>query len=1308
MAWTAEWLSRADAPEDPGAMEQGEGTPEFTVVPVVICEYLESRWPDLSEAEEEARLIGEILADWGGVVEPWDVGSSQRDRTRVEDRLNDWADTGRSRSSVLLWLGHGDSNDDQARLIVRGGHRADHQLLPEELASHVVAEHRMRSAPHWAIVVIEACGAARFAQLVGAVLHRERALDGVLVIGSGADLGSGYLGMFREALSQVRDTYFSNDSQISLGDLSNRLDEVLTHGFVVRGTFRRSASLVPRRALAQNLTTPMDVYADLRRVVDQLPERERLHFARRGTGADLLEFGWHFAGRAAERAAILDWFDRHDHGMLVLTGPPGCGKSALLGDLLLHARPDVRDLLGRAGHLGNDWADAASLPEIDGSLLLTGEDTHAVVDAVARIARVVLGGDALSAAERVNALLAALGRRGGRLALLADALDEAQDPAEIGVLLSRACALPGVRIVLATRPAPPADRPGAGELDLLKAVGQHAGHVTVYGVDRDEEAMVEFATSRLRAGAADTSADQLDRALADVAAFLASTSRAEHEREFLHVRLVVRELLADQELLRDRGRTERLRLLELGRAALFQRALDRITRSLPVAAPFLRALAFAQGRGLPRADRIWAAVAESLVPETHLTDADLQAVLDQAGPYIMLDAEDGQSVFRLAHRTFAEQLLAGPRRAAEHLAVLRRLLASARAMSELNPYLLSHLSGHALAAGPEGWAALGDCPDVLDRLDLRALISDTWRVPGGLDRLPAAVVGACATGHLAALGGPADRRGLRQLGVAWNAGRWDLPVVGPDARPGEDSAWEVRRARLPRHPRHLTLTDHGAAVRGLAAAPSRAGSVVLASGDDMGRIRLWIPTGARAIEVPLVGDDCHEVLGMTAAVGADGTVRVVSVGNEQPIRVWDPTAGELVASMPAEWAGADQTVAACKAPDGSSLIAIGGLRGDLRLRDLDSGEQWGRPLTGHVGPVTAVAPVTDGSGRELLASAGRDRTLRLWDLRAGRPVGAARVGHQAPVRSLAFLAPEGLIATGSDDGQVAIWPVGGGEPAIRFTAHQGAVNALAEVPSAGQPLLASAGADGAVRIWVPSTGRQVGLALTGHRGPVNCMTAFLTEDGGVRLATGSDDGTIRVWSPDLAAPPPDTGPPGRRRPAGPADPPREWRLAGAGDEPVLIAVDAKGSVYCRAGMGPEVRLGSARLGPVRSALAFGDGDRTVIATAGHDAVINTWLATGQRAGPPLRGHNDWVGALAYLEVTGRPLLVSGSDDRTLCFWDPYTGTRLHRIPFGSSVRSLAVSGRDLVVTVDDGEVVIRPRAGLLTPAQEGADAGVES
>jgi WD40 repeat protein len=154
---------------------------------------------------------------------------------------------------------------------------------------------------------------------------------------------------------------------------------------------------------------------------------------------------------------------------------------------------------------------------------------------------------------------------------------------------------------------------------------------------------------------------------------------------------------------------------------------------------------------------------------------------------------------------------------------------------------------------------------------------------------------------------------------------------------------------------------------------------------------------------------------------------------------------------------------------------------------------------------------------------------------------------------------------------------------------------------------------------------------------------------------------------------------------------------------VLVTVDARGTVHCRVGAGRSIRLGPAGGGPIRCALAFADGGRTVIATAGHDAVIRTWVAaTGEPAGPPLAGHDDWVGALAWLEVAeGTVLLVSGSDDRTLCFWEPASGRRRRRIPFGLAVRSLAAAGRELTVMVDEGEAVIMPCAGLLTAEQEG-------
>ena len=91
----------------------------------------------------------------------------------------------------------------------------------------------------------------------------------------------------------------------------------------------------------------------------------------------------------------------------------------------------------------------------------------------------------------------------------------------------------------------------------------------------------------------------------------------------------------------------------------------------------LRALAFALGRGLPRADRVWATVAEAL-GGVRADATAIDAALQQAAPYIALDGEDGQSTYRLSHQTFAEHFHGGatdggPARAA-HSKIARALL----------------------------------------------------------------------------------------------------------------------------------------------------------------------------------------------------------------------------------------------------------------------------------------------------------------------------------------------------------------------------------------------------------------------------------------------------------------------------------------------------------------------------------------------------------------------------------------------------------------------------------------------------------
>ena len=62
--------------------------------------------------------------------------------------------------------------------------------------------------------------------------------------------------------------------------------------------------------------------------------------------------------------------------------------------------------------------------------------------------------------------------------------------------------------------------------------------------------------------------------------------------------------------------------------------------------------------------------------------------------------------------------------------------------------------------------------------------------------------------------------------------------------------------------------------------------------------------------------------------------------------------------------------------------------------------------------------------------------------------------------------------------------------------------------------LATGSDDGTVRLWNADTGRPIGAPLIGHTGGVNSV-AFSPD--GRRLATGGDDGTVRFW-PAVATP----------------------------------------------------------------------------------------------------------------------------------------------------------------------------------------------
>lgn len=412
---------------------------------------------------------------------------------------------------------------------------------------------------------------------------------------------------------------------------------------------------------------------------------------------------------------------------------------------------------------------------------------------------------------------------------------------------------------------------------------------------------------------------------------------------------------------------------------------------------------------------------------------------------------------------------------------------------------------------------------------------------------------------------------------------------------------------------------------------------------------------------------------------------VVATGDEDgTIRLWEPpsaspyltiesaTAGEVTCLCPVEY-------------DGGPALAAGSESGEIVIVDPVRQAPIAL-LQGHVGLVSAICNVPSDE-RRILVSAGHDKTLRLWDLSDGTHrivcTGTDWLTCLEPLR----LNQRTVLAAGDVTGRIQLWDLETGMVETTYLDHSQRVTSICAIRfTNGAELIASASHDHTIHIWDPRTGERIQtledgeLHYTGlcyvqaddqdlvcassgntiliwnlasdhsarrfgvHAGKIRHL-GLLKRGSQKLLLTAGEDGQVILSDPVIAmTAPAESRQQGAIRGLGVA------RLAG---RTRILSIDDKGSTDhwdLETGLHTHVNKSQDGTNQCASVVTAGSG---ILATA-TGSLIHLWDFGKDQPTRSLPDHTAPVSALTTVEFRGAAHLISADQDGVAMMWDKQT------------------------------------------------------
>lgn len=407
--------------------------------------------------------------------------------------------------------------------------------------------------------------------------------------------------------------------------------------------------------------------------------------------------------------------------------------------------------------------------------------------------------------------------------------------------------------------------------------------------------------------------------------------------------------------------------------------------------------------------------------------------------------------------------------------------------------------------------------------------------------------------------------------------------------------------------------------------------------------------------------------------------KAISAGHDATMRLWDVEGGESLATIEAHAITFD-----CASMTLDAKIAVtAGWDRVLRVWSLDS-RLCLKVLRGHTGRICSLSITPDG---RRAVSGSEDGTLRVWDLKTGECTRTIS-GLAGLTSALGITADGNRAFLGFEDGRLCIWDLESGIRLRVLAGHTERICAVDVTPDGRKAV--SGGFDLVLRVWDALSGRCLAI-LSGHTGRIHGVSA--TPDG-ERAVSSSEDKTLRVW--DL-----ETGECIKT-----LEGHTNWALR------ARVTADGKTAVSCSEDKtlrvwdierGESPKVTPRDTSPTLSMAIMPDGESLL--TGHEDGTMRVWSLESATSLRTLEGHTDSVYGLNILGDGKRA--VSSSHDTTLRVWDVERGECLRILrghtgavhgmsvtPDGSRVSSGGKDGTIRLWDIDRGRCLRTTRIGL--------------